>query len=156
MPRPLVRQAHRGVFQMKKNRFFVLGMLAVLLTFGLVLAGCDNGSTGEGSKPTSPSAAYLNAKDWVCTTGNLPTDITSITMKLSGTNQWAQTYNGTGTNNGKTITGTYKLSGLTATSTITGGDLPGRPANGTSYSFTFTSAQPTTFTFESWVFNRQP
>ena len=156
MPRPLVRQAHRGVFQMKKNRFFVLGMLAVLLTFGLVLAGCDNGSTGSGDNPTSPSAAYLNAKDWVCTTGNLPTGITSITMKFSGTDQWEETFNGTGTNAGTTVSGTYTLSGLKVTSTITGGTMPGRPANGTSYSSTFTSAQPTTFTFESWVFNRQP
>jgi ABC-type oligopeptide transport system substrate-binding subunit len=27
---------------MKKNKVFVLGMLAALLAFGLVLAGCDN------------------------------------------------------------------------------------------------------------------
>jgi hypothetical protein len=32
---------------MKKSRIFLLGMLAVLLTFGLVPAGCDNGTTGN-------------------------------------------------------------------------------------------------------------
>jgi hypothetical protein len=33
---------------MKNNRFFMTGMFAVLLTFGLVLSGCsDSSSTGE-------------------------------------------------------------------------------------------------------------
>jgi hypothetical protein len=33
---------------MKKNKMFLLGILAVLLTFALALAGCDNGSTDSG------------------------------------------------------------------------------------------------------------
>jgi hypothetical protein len=48
--RPLVRTAHKGVFSMRKNSVFMAGMLAVLLTFGLVLVGCptdDDGGTGE-------------------------------------------------------------------------------------------------------------
>jgi hypothetical protein len=35
---------------MKKNAFFMLGMSAALLTFGLILAGCDNG-TSENTDP---------------------------------------------------------------------------------------------------------
>jgi hypothetical protein len=34
---------------MKRNRFFVLGMAAVLLTLGLVLAGCSRNDSGGGS-----------------------------------------------------------------------------------------------------------
>ncbi|AEF81590.1 hypothetical protein [Leadbettera azotonutricia] len=32
---------------MKKNRFFILGMLAAALAFGLVLAGCSDGSSED-------------------------------------------------------------------------------------------------------------
>jgi hypothetical protein len=35
-------------FCMKRSSMFMTGMLAVLLTFGLVLAGCDNGGGGGG------------------------------------------------------------------------------------------------------------
>ncbi|GHV85671.1 hypothetical protein AGMMS50230_12790 [Spirochaetia bacterium] len=35
---------------MKKNRFFIVGILMVLLTFGLVLSGCSNSS---GSTPVA-------------------------------------------------------------------------------------------------------
>jgi hypothetical protein len=34
-------------FSMKKGKFFVMGMLAVLLALGLVLAGCDNGTSPD-------------------------------------------------------------------------------------------------------------
>jgi hypothetical protein len=40
----------KGVFSKKKTAFFTAGMLAVLLTFGVVLLGCDNGTTDQGSK----------------------------------------------------------------------------------------------------------
>jgi hypothetical protein len=42
---------NRKEFYMEKNRFFILGLLAVTLTFGLVLAGCDNGTTSGGGDP---------------------------------------------------------------------------------------------------------
>jgi hypothetical protein len=32
-----------------KSKLFLEGMFGILLTFGLVLAGCDNGTTGGGS-----------------------------------------------------------------------------------------------------------
>jgi hypothetical protein len=37
---------HKGVLQMKKVNFSVLGIAALALAFGLVFAGCGNGSTG--------------------------------------------------------------------------------------------------------------
>jgi hypothetical protein len=40
-------KTHGGFF-MKKSKLFLAGMAALLLSFGLVLAGCDNGSSGGG------------------------------------------------------------------------------------------------------------
>jgi hypothetical protein len=59
---------HRGVFQMKKNRFFVLGMLALALLFGVIFTGCespsggDNGSNMDGSNPLAGTEWSRNAK----------------------------------------------------------------------------------------------
>jgi hypothetical protein len=39
----------KGVSEMTKGKFFVLGMLVALLTFGFVLASCDTGTGGGGS-----------------------------------------------------------------------------------------------------------
>jgi hypothetical protein len=47
-------------FQMKKNKFFILGMLTAALALGLVLAGCDTGGGEEGGGNTLPSAKGAN------------------------------------------------------------------------------------------------
>jgi hypothetical protein len=39
-------ETRKGNIQMKKNKCFTTGTLAVLLAFGLVLSGCDNGNGG--------------------------------------------------------------------------------------------------------------
>jgi hypothetical protein len=39
-------KTRKGNIQMKKNKRFIAGTLAVLLAFGLVLSGCDNGNGG--------------------------------------------------------------------------------------------------------------
>jgi hypothetical protein len=41
-----------------KNRVFFMGMLAAMLVFGLILAGCDNGSTDSGSTPQGVLTLY--------------------------------------------------------------------------------------------------
>jgi hypothetical protein len=52
---------------MRKSSIFMAGMSAVLLAFGLVLAGCDNGTTGGGDNdggdnvPTIPSGTITLA-----------------------------------------------------------------------------------------------
>ncbi|GHU86779.1 hypothetical protein FACS189476_00700 [Spirochaetia bacterium] len=42
---------------MKRNKFFVLGVLAAVLTFGLVVVGCDPG--GDDDPPPTGDAAKL-------------------------------------------------------------------------------------------------
>jgi hypothetical protein len=42
----------KGVSEMKKDKFFVLGVLTALLTFGLVFASCDTGTDGGGGNAT--------------------------------------------------------------------------------------------------------
>jgi hypothetical protein len=138
-----------------KNKLFVSGMLALALALGFVFVGCDTGTGGD--DPTPPTTAYLNEKAWVCTSGPMGSGITSLTMAFSGTNQWTETFNGTGSDAGTTVTGTYTLSGLTITATITGGTRSDRLSNGTSYSATFDATQATKLTTpQGHIFNRQP
>jgi hypothetical protein len=136
-----------------KKKIYVFGMLAMALALGFVFIGCD---TGNGNNdPASPSTEYLNEKDWLCTSGDMGSGTTSLTMNFSGTNQFTETFNG-GSDNGKTVSGTYTLSGLTITFTITGGNVPNRPADGTSYPATFDATQATKFTDgQGHIFNRQ-
>jgi hypothetical protein len=57
--RPRVREAHIGVSSMKKNKLFMMGMLAMMLAFGLVLAACskkDSGGGGGGAKASGKAA----------------------------------------------------------------------------------------------------
>jgi len=61
-----------------KNRMFVLGMLVVALAFGMMVVGCDDGSTGGSEADT-----------W--------TDVTSLTQlngTWKGTSTWSNTLNG--------------------------------------------------------------
>jgi hypothetical protein len=136
-----------------RNKFFAFEILAIVLILGLTLMGCD---TGNGNNdPTPSSAEYLNEKDWITSIGPMPTDITSITIVFSGTNQWTETFNGTGTDDGKTIYGTYTLSGLTITLTVTGGTVTDAPANGTSFLSEFNATQATKLTTpQGHIFNR--
>jgi hypothetical protein len=46
---------------MKNDRFFVLGILALLLTFGSILAGCDTGTGGGGNNNDTTPPTLLNA-----------------------------------------------------------------------------------------------
>jgi hypothetical protein len=48
---------------MKKNKLFIMGMLAVMLAFGLVLAGCktdsdDGGGSGDGNRDSKLVAKW--------------------------------------------------------------------------------------------------
>ena len=80
---------------MKMNRFFARGMSAVLLTFGLVLAGCGNASTTGGGDPALTGSVSIP--------GFIKVDqaATAITSALGGTGtisyQWetSDTENGT-------------------------------------------------------------
>jgi hypothetical protein len=48
----LARKNRTGGFFMKRKHVFMAGVAALMLSFGLVLAGCDNGTTeDEKSKP---------------------------------------------------------------------------------------------------------
>jgi hypothetical protein len=70
---------------MKNNRFFILGMLAVLLTFGLVLAGCDNDTTDDDDKTgtlTITGLDSINGK-YVRATGTI-NGKTVLSMDSSG------------------------------------------------------------------------
>ncbi|MDR0638884.1 MAG: hypothetical protein LBG27_08305 [Spirochaetaceae bacterium] len=57
------------------NKKFWLGMLAGLLTFGLVLAGCDNGSSGGGGGNTDPKKITIT--ELTGKTGNVHVSVSS-------------------------------------------------------------------------------
>jgi hypothetical protein len=44
---------------MKKNNFYVLGLLAMVLAFGFVFVGCDTGDTGTDDKNTDPKSIKI-------------------------------------------------------------------------------------------------
>jgi hypothetical protein len=141
---------------MKKWQITVLGMAVMVLVLGFVFTGCDNGNGTN--DPTPPAAAYLNEKKWITTVGYMPDDITSITIEFSGDNQWTETFNGSGSKDGKTILGTYTLSGLKMSMTIiTGGTMTDLPPVGTTFQAEFDATQATKFTTsQGHIFNRQP
>jgi hypothetical protein len=58
---------------MKKNTFFVVGMVALLLSFGVVLMGCDNGTNGGGGGGGNPTVKLEKATE------------DTFTLTLSGT-----------------------------------------------------------------------
>jgi hypothetical protein len=70
---------------MKNNSFLILGMLIVLLAFGLVLTGCDTGNEGGngGGTPTAITGTWtgigqngnhltltIGNTDWECVNSN--------------------------------------------------------------------------------------
>ena len=77
-----------------KNKGNVLGMLVIVLVFGMVVVGCDNGSTDSNS--------FVGT--WIGTDG----DGDPVTLVCTTTNWTASFYDGT-------ETGTYTYSGNTAT-----------------------------------------
>jgi hypothetical protein len=88
---------------MNKNKFFLIGLLAALLSFGLVLAGCDNGSGGNNDVIpaklvgtwglNSPYSQFFQINsDGSGTYGNYPTvgctwraNSSTLTLELLGT-----------------------------------------------------------------------
>ena len=133
---------------MKKKLVF-LALPALLLAFGMALAGCDNGSTGGGDGGgggvASPTAAYLRAKDWEHNSRYYGDN--SGVIKFTGTNTLTMitTFDAGGTG---TTTCTYTLSGLAIKLTVTGSTGFGgsAPPVGTIYPGTFDAAQATTLT----------
>ncbi|WP_043923121.1 hypothetical protein [Leadbettera azotonutricia] len=68
---------------MKNNRFFIRGMSAALLALGLVLAGCDNGSTSTESANkftlTQISNTQVAEASYTCLVGLFPESTTRAT-----------------------------------------------------------------------------
>jgi hypothetical protein len=138
-----------------KCKFAVFGLLVMALSLSFVFIGCDTGN--ENNDPTPPSADYLNAKTWESSIGPMPSGITSITITFSGTNVWTETFIGTGNDNGKTVVGTYTLSGLTIALTVTSSTVTDGPVPGTNFTSVFDATQATKLTTpQGHVFNRQP
>jgi hypothetical protein len=50
-------------FSMKNDRLFMTGTLAVMLAFGLVLAGCDNGLTSDDGRDSALVAKWYLSQD---------------------------------------------------------------------------------------------
>lgn len=65
---------------MKHNKTFVLGMSAILLAFGLVLAGCDTG--GGGDNPSGPESLTKRVTVTIKNEATVP--ITGILIESRG------------------------------------------------------------------------
>jgi hypothetical protein len=103
---------------MKNNRFFIVGMLAVLLTFGLMLAGCDNPAGG-----TFVAVTDITGVPTIAIVGNGLT--LSGTIEPPGATNKTIVWSGTGVNNGvltATSAGDY-----TVTATIVNGASESAP-----------------------------
>jgi len=58
---------------MTKKRFWV-GMMAMMLTFGIAVIGCDNGSTSDNGSPNetiSHDGTWIRGTDQLITSGNI-------------------------------------------------------------------------------------
>jgi hypothetical protein len=122
----------KGAFEMKNRKFIVLGMLAVMLVSGLVLAGCDNGGGGPES-----GGDNLNGTTWIGSGGfvegatltlNYPKY--EIALPLLGDSTGTYTVSGntvtfTDDSDGEIITGT--ISGNTMTLSVTISDMGTMP-----------------------------
>jgi hypothetical protein len=53
----------RKIFLWTKNKFFTMGTLAMMLAFGLVLAGCEN-DADDGDKDTTVTSAEQILGNW--------------------------------------------------------------------------------------------
>jgi hypothetical protein len=61
-------QIYGGIFSVKKSKWFMTGTLGLMLAFGLVLAGCDQGNGGGGNSRGSEISKLLGT--WVKTGGS--------------------------------------------------------------------------------------
>jgi hypothetical protein len=103
--------------EMKRKLFGILAVPAVLLALGLVLAGCDNGSTGSTSSSGGPGGGAVPSEllgRWgvgttellnftsagKCTFGYVEYDVsvsgTTVTLSYSGNRQGTFSYSVTG------------------------------------------------------------
>ena len=87
------------------NKMFWVGMLVLVLVFGMTVIGCDNGTTGGGTTPTN----NFTGTNW---------GSGSETLSFSSATAWSATL---ATDPAITISGTYTFSGNVATLTITSG-----------------------------------
>ncbi|MHC6204452.1 hypothetical protein ACYULU_14835 [Breznakiellaceae bacterium SP9] len=98
-----------------KHKVFLVGMLAMVLTFGMAVIGCDNGSTsdsGGGNSSGGNSDAF--AGTWMRNNGS-----GKITAG-NGTFRWYDDLDDdSSTPLEETIQGTYTVSGNSVTMTIT-------------------------------------
>jgi hypothetical protein len=120
----------KGVLQMKKNTFFTMGMLAVLLVFGLALAGCPTEADDDDDNPFK--GAWIGTASIGGESASAAVNITDsgwdFICPAAGMNE-----SGAYTRSGKTATltqsgttfGTASVSGSTLTVTITSGDFAG-------------------------------
>jgi hypothetical protein len=103
-----------------KSKLFLEGMFGILLTFGLVLAGCDNGTTGGGSSGGGDDPVEKSLL------------ITGITQDLVEQNQNAQVQVGifkAGTTTAQAAAQTNFVAGATSASSFT--------SSGSTYTATF-------------------
>jgi hypothetical protein len=116
-----------------KNKLFLTGMLVLALVFGMMVVGCDDGST-DGNTGSNTLAGTT----WIGHYDNL-----DITLTFSGSN--GITYSTT--NAGGTTTtsqGTYSISGSTVTVTIENWTPQTATISGNKLTFTANPRQPLT------------
>ena len=107
-----------------ENRKFWLGMLVMVLAFGMTVVGCDNGSTGGGNDGSldgtwnqGPMTIVISGDGYTSILegknfgkGTISYDGSTVT--LNSTHAWS---NSSWTPFSETITGSYSLSGNTLT-----------------------------------------
>jgi hypothetical protein len=103
----------KGEFEMKHNKVLLMGMLAVLLAFGLVLAGCDTG-TGSGGNTDGGGNTGGGGNPFV---GKWVDDDDTMEFKADLTWTWIDEDNPS-----KTQSGTYAPNGNTTKLTTLVGD----------------------------------
>jgi hypothetical protein len=99
------------------NKKFLLGIMVLVLLFGMTAVSCDNGSTGGGVNNGSTSSSIVGT--WKATYGGV-----QITLVFNANGTFTQSYSGAGT-----ISGTYIVSGNTVSLT-TGGATETGTING--------------------------
>ena len=133
---------------MKKSNLFRLGMLVALLTFGLVLTGCDNGDDGGGGD----NNPFLGT--WTGTATD-PSGDSAQAIAVFTQNEWTVliplariSENGTYTHSGNTAT-VFINGDNVGTSTISGGTLVASVRGlGTA---TLTKRNPSLLTVNRWT-----
>jgi hypothetical protein len=115
-----------------RNKRFLLGLLVMVLAFGMTFVGCDNGSGGGGSDGggTVFDGTWTgdddqgNGMELVAAGG-------SLTVSMDGSPAFRGTYTVNGNNVAVTFTEMNTGSGWTAFPENGGGDLPPKNITGT-------------------------